>query len=72
MASHPPAPLEKPVSIGSGRKETRDTWLAFGESLLLNIDPVDYLVIRSAFLYVQCSLMGVILVYGPESVYFFF
>ena len=64
MASHPSASLEEPVSAGSGSEEARDAWLTFGESLLFNADPIDDLIIRSAFLYVQGSLMGAVLVFG--------
>ena len=66
MASHSPSSFEQPLAVRSGREEARDTWLTFGKSLLFDADPVDDLVIRSAFLYVQGSLMSVVLVFGFE------
>ena len=53
MAPHSPPSLEKPVAIGPSRKETWDAWLALGEPPFFNLDPVDNLFVRSAFLDVE-------------------
>ena len=53
MAPHSPSSLEQPVAIGPSCQETWDARLALGEPPFFNLDSVDDLFVRSAFLDVE-------------------